>query len=62
MSRIIISLPNSLLKEFDEFVDKNQYNRSECVRHAMRLLIKIEGEKNNVQNSESVRQEHSTNS
>lgn len=46
MARIIISLPESLLADFDKFVLDNQYNRSECVRHAMRLLIKMEGIQN----------------
>ncbi len=40
MARIIISIPQELLDELDKYVKENQYNRSECIRHAIRLLIK----------------------
>lgn len=37
--RIIISLPEELLIELDIFCKKHNYNRSECIRHAVRELI-----------------------
>jgi len=37
--RIIISLPEELLIELDDFCIKHNYNRSECIRHAVRELI-----------------------
>lgn len=37
--RIMISLPNSLLKEVDEIVSLEKKNRSECIREAMKLYI-----------------------
>ena len=46
--RIIISLPAELLIDLDEYVKKNKYNRSECIRHAIRDLIQ---DKTNVQKS-----------
>jgi metal-responsive CopG/Arc/MetJ family transcriptional regulator len=39
MARIIISLPSELLEELDDYCDNHKYNRSECIRHAIRLLI-----------------------
>lgn len=39
MARIIISLPDELLKALDVYKDQRQYNRSECIRHAIRELI-----------------------
>lgn len=38
--RVIISLPASLLVDLDKYVQANKYNRSECIRHAIRELIK----------------------
>ena len=37
--RIIISLPPELLVELDAYCKKHNYNRSECIRHAVRQLI-----------------------
>lgn len=37
--KIIISLPNSLLKEVDDFVSIEQKNRSEFIREAMKLYL-----------------------
>ncbi len=39
-TRIIISLPPELLEELTTYCDENNYNRSECIRHAVRELIK----------------------
>lgn len=44
MARIIISIPQELLDALDQFTKENQYNRSECIRHAIRLLIKKQQE------------------
>ncbi|MCR1898500.1 ribbon-helix-helix protein, CopG family [Irregularibacter muris] len=38
--RIIISLPNSLLKEVDDIVQMEKKNRSEFIREAMKLYIR----------------------
>lgn len=40
LKKIIISLPDSLLKEVDRFVCVEKTNRSEFVREAMKLYIK----------------------
>jgi len=40
LKKIIISLPDSLLKEVDKFVSIEKTNRSEFVREAMKLYIK----------------------
>lgn len=45
MARIIISLPKELLTELDAFCKENQYNRSECIRHAVRTMLKSEPKK-----------------
>jgi len=37
--RIIISLPKELLEELDVYAKINRYNRSECIRHAIRELM-----------------------
>lgn len=37
--RIIISIPQELLNILDEYAKDNNYNRSECIRHAIRELI-----------------------
>lgn len=37
--KIMISLPDSLLKEVDEIVSLEKKNRSECIREAMKLYI-----------------------
>ncbi len=42
MSRIIISLPDELLEDLDVYCEDLRYNRSECIRHAIRLLIQPE--------------------
>jgi metal-responsive CopG/Arc/MetJ family transcriptional regulator len=42
MARVIFSLPSELLEELDTYVEKNKYNRSECLRHAIRLLVQKE--------------------
>jgi metal-responsive CopG/Arc/MetJ family transcriptional regulator len=39
-TRIIISLPPELLEELSSYCEQNNYNRSECIRHAVRELIK----------------------
>lgn len=39
MARIIISISDELLKSLDKYVGENQYNRSECIRHAIRELL-----------------------
>ncbi len=38
--RIIVSLPDSLLKEVDSIVSLERKNRSEFIREAMRLYIR----------------------
>lgn len=43
--RIIISLPLELLEELDLFCHRYNYNRSECIRHAVRELIERKGDK-----------------
>lgn len=45
-TRIIISLPIDLLKDLDIFCKEHNYNRSECIRHAVRELIEHKKEKN----------------
>lgn len=40
LKKIIISLPDNLLKEIDRFVSVEKTNRSEFVREAMKLYIK----------------------
>jgi len=40
LKKIIISLPDNLLKEVDRFVSVEKTNRSEFVREAMKLYIK----------------------
>lgn len=39
MARIIISLTDELLEELNEYTQRRSYNRSECIRHAIRNLI-----------------------
>ncbi len=39
MSRIIISLPEKLLNVLDAYTEENGYNRSECIRFAIRKFI-----------------------
>ena len=39
MARIIISLPDRLLEELNEYTEERSYNRSECIRYAIRNLI-----------------------
>ena len=46
MSRIIISLPEELLNELDRFRQERSYNRSECVRHAIRTMLWEKGATN----------------
>lgn len=55
MARIIISLPEELLEELDQFRQEQSYNRSECVRHAIRKLLWEKGVKN-VQSKESIQE------
>lgn len=40
LKKIIVSLPDNLLKEVDRFVSVEKTNRSEFVREAMKLYIK----------------------
>jgi metal-responsive CopG/Arc/MetJ family transcriptional regulator len=46
--RIIISLPPELLVELDAYCKKHNYNRSECIRHAVRELIEKQVDTKNV--------------
>lgn len=39
MARIIISLPVELLQELDVYTKERKYNRSECIRHAIRMMV-----------------------
>ncbi len=39
VKRIMISLPDALLKEVDRIVESDNLNRSEFIREAMRLYI-----------------------
>lgn len=48
MTRIIISLPQELLKDLDVYCKDNRYNRSECIRKAIRDLLE---KKNDTKNS-----------
>lgn len=43
--RIIISIPQELLDQLDVYAKENNYNRSECIRHAVRELIQKKYEK-----------------
>lgn len=45
MARIIISLPEELLKELDVHAKKEQYNRSEFIRHLIRAFLQKESKK-----------------
>lgn len=40
LKKILISLPNSLLKEVDQIASMEKINRSEFVRQAMKLYIR----------------------
>jgi metal-responsive CopG/Arc/MetJ family transcriptional regulator len=43
MTRILLSLPDSLLQDINTYCKTHHYNRSEFMRHAARLLVeKIE--------------------
>lgn len=53
LKRIIISLPDSLLKEVDSIVHIEKKNRSEFIREAMRLYIR---EKRKVEMRETLKQ------
>ena len=46
MSRIIISIPQELLDDLDNFSKDQSYNRSECVRHAIREMLWNKGVNN----------------
>ncbi|ACL68935.1 CopG family ribbon-helix-helix protein [Halothermothrix orenii] len=39
LKRVMVSLPTSLLKEVDGFVQKGSGNRSEFIREAMKLYL-----------------------
>lgn len=39
--RIILSLPEDLLFELDAYVERHKYNRSECIRYAIREIIQV---------------------
>lgn len=41
MAKVIISLPDALLAKVDKYCQDENYNRSECVRTALRRLIGI---------------------
>jgi len=45
MKRILISLPSPLLLQIDKYCKDNQYNRSEFVRYAIRLLVNNKNDK-----------------
>lgn len=38
-TRIIISLPKELLELLDVYCKEKKYNRSECIRHAIRIIV-----------------------
>ncbi len=40
LKKILISLPDNLLKEVDQIVNVDKINRSEFIREAMKLYIK----------------------
>ena len=40
MKKILICIPTELLSQVDQYSKDNNYNRSELIRHALRLLIK----------------------
>ncbi|HZJ76855.1 MAG TPA: ribbon-helix-helix protein, CopG family [Oscillospiraceae bacterium] len=50
--RIMISLPDSLLKEVDNIVSMEKINRSQFIREAMKLYIR---EKNKMELSEQMK-------
>lgn len=50
--KIIVSLPNSLLKEVDAIASLERINRSEFVRQAMRLYIR---EKRKLESKENMK-------
>ena len=50
--RIMISLPDSLLREVDNIVSMEKINRSQFIREAMRLYIR---EKNRMELSEQMK-------
>ena len=56
MARIIISLPSELLDELDDFATDQFYNRSECIRHAIRLMIKTTTKKESDEPEESIQE------
>jgi len=56
MARVIISIPDELLEELDSYAHQNTYNRSELVRHAIRLLLR--GAQNARKDYESIPEEN----
>ena len=42
-TRIIMSLPQELLDALDAYCKEHNYNRSECIRHAIRELVEGKG-------------------
>lgn len=38
--KIIISLPEDLITTIDTYIQKNDYNRSEFIRYAIRVVLK----------------------
>ena len=53
LKKILVSLPDSLLREVDEIVAMEETNRSEFVREAMRLYIR---ERHKIELREKMRQ------
>lgn len=41
--KIIISLPAELVNTIDAYIEKNDYNRSEFIRYAIRMVLKKDG-------------------
>jgi metal-responsive CopG/Arc/MetJ family transcriptional regulator len=56
MARIIISLPSELLDELDNFATEQFYNRSECIRHAIRIMIQTTTKKEQNDPEESIQE------
>jgi metal-responsive CopG/Arc/MetJ family transcriptional regulator len=47
MARVLISLPDDLLKELDDYTKKEHYNRSEFLRYFLRGFLNKEKQKTN---------------
>ena len=49
MTRILLSLPDTLLHDINDYCKTHHYNRSEFIRHAARLLVEKTDVKSYVQ-------------